>query len=156
MSKLEDNCIHNVISGGTLYNFGYTVGNSVLQWCVSGAAKHDFWPYIWWYTSTNEQFEYIWALSRQNLSSGFPTKRDSNQSPELQRLQGRRRVFKSGPAEEATECHGGEHKREIIPPLVRGVWGASPEKILSASMWVFNGALCVCDRILVVLVTFFC
>ena len=28
----------------------------------------------------------IWASSRENLSSGFPTKRDSNQSPQLQRL----------------------------------------------------------------------
>ena len=28
----------------------------------------------------------IWASSRQNLSSGYPTKRDSNQSPKLQRL----------------------------------------------------------------------
>ena len=27
----------------------------------------------------------IWASSRENLSSGFPTKRDSNQSPQLQR-----------------------------------------------------------------------
>ena len=27
-----------------------------------------------------------WASTRQNLSSGFPTKRDSNQSPHLQRL----------------------------------------------------------------------
>ena len=25
----------------------------------------------------------IWASSRENLSSGFPTKRDSNQSPQL-------------------------------------------------------------------------
>ena len=25
---------------------------------------------------------------------------------------------------------GGEYERGIIPPLVRGVWGASPEKIL--------------------------
>ena len=28
----------------------------------------------------------IWASSRQNLSSGFPTKRVSNQSPQLQSL----------------------------------------------------------------------
>ena len=27
-----------------------------------------------------------WASTRQNLSSGFNTKRDSNQSPQLQRL----------------------------------------------------------------------
>ena len=27
-----------------------------------------------------------WASSRENLSLGFPTKRDSNQSPQLQRL----------------------------------------------------------------------
>ena len=40
-------------------------------------------------------------------------------------VQGRHRVFKSGPAEEAMECP--RHERGIIPPLVRGVWGASPE-----------------------------
>ena len=26
---------------------------------------------------------HIWAETRENLSSGFPTKRDSNQSPQL-------------------------------------------------------------------------
>ena len=31
-------------------------------------------------------FVYIWASSRENLSSGCPTKRVSNQSAELQRL----------------------------------------------------------------------
>ena len=29
---------------------------------------------------------YIWASSRENLSSVFPTKLDSNQSPQLHRL----------------------------------------------------------------------
>ena len=29
---------------------------------------------------------YHWASSQQNLSSGVPTKRDSNQYPQLQRL----------------------------------------------------------------------
>ena len=29
---------------------------------------------------------HIWDLTRQNLSSGFPTKRDLNQSPQLQKL----------------------------------------------------------------------
>ena len=28
----------------------------------------------------------MWASSRENLSSGFPTKRDINQSPQLQKL----------------------------------------------------------------------
>ena len=28
----------------------------------------------------------IWAATQENLSSGFPTKRVSNQSPQLQRL----------------------------------------------------------------------
>ena len=28
----------------------------------------------------------IWALLRHNLSSGFPTKRVTNQSPQLERL----------------------------------------------------------------------
>ena len=51
---------------------------------------------------------------------------------------------------------GGEHEREINPPLVRGVCGGLPRElfwILSASMCVFNGGLCVWDQILVVLVT---
>ena len=30
--------------------------------------------------------DYDWALTRQNLSPGFQTKRDSNQFPQLQRL----------------------------------------------------------------------
>ena len=44
-------------------------------------------------------------------------------------LQDRRRLLKSGPAEEVIECR--MHERGIITPLVRGgVWGgASPEKI---------------------------
>ena len=72
----------------------------------------------------------------------------------LQRLwaddtsQGRRQVFKSGPAEEAIECRR--------PPLVRGGLGASPEKIFE--FWALPcaflmGVLCVWDQILVVLVT---
>ena len=74
--------------------------------------------------------------------------------------QGRRRVFKSGPAEKVIEVR--RHKRGraregINPPLVRGGgWGASPEKnfeFFSASMCIFNGVLCVWDQILVVLVT---
>ena len=45
--------------------------------------------------------------------------------------QGRRRVFKSGPAEEIIECRrhhaeGGEHERGT--PLVRGVKGSPPRK----------------------------
>ena len=31
-------------------------------------------------------FQTIWAVTRENLSLGFPTKRDSNQSDQLQRL----------------------------------------------------------------------
>ena len=34
----------------------------------------------------NFHIDVIWASSRENLSSGFPTKRVSNQSPQLQRL----------------------------------------------------------------------
>ena len=30
--------------------------------------------------------DHKWATSQQNLSSGFPSKQDSNQSPQLQRL----------------------------------------------------------------------
>ena len=65
--------------------------------------------------------------------------------------QGRRRVFKSGPAEEPIECwrhERGEGTRGgIIPPLVRegggggGGLGGAPQRlflILSASTCVFN------------------
>ena len=34
----------------------------------------------------------IWASTRQNLSLGFPTKRDSNRSPQPQRL-ARKSIF---------------------------------------------------------------
>ena len=57
--------------------------------------------------------------------------------------QGRRRVFKSGPAEEAIEpaegTRGGRAREGDYSPLVRGVWGPPPRKVLGASMCVFNG-----------------
>ena len=40
-------------------------------------------------------------------------------------VQGRGRLFKSGLVEEAIEYR--RHESGINPPLVRGVWGASPE-----------------------------
>ena len=54
--------------------------------------------------------------------------------------QGRRRVFKSGPAEEIIECRrhergGGEHERGS-PPLVRGIGGLPREN------FVFLALLC--------------
>ena len=75
------------------------------------------------------------------------------------RIQGRRRIFKSGPAEEAIECRRherGEHERGITPPLVWRGLGASPEKIFK--FWALLCSflmefLCVWDQILVVLVT---
>ena len=61
-------------------------------------------------------------------------------------IQGRRRVFRSCPAEEAIKCRrharGRARERGTNPPLLRGVLGAFPrffKKILSASMCVFNG-----------------
>ena len=36
--------------------------------------------------NTDNKLQIIWALTRETLSSGFPSKRDSNQSPQLQRL----------------------------------------------------------------------
>ena len=53
-------------------------------------------------------------------------------------LQGRRRVLKSGTAPNAI-CvprvpkarAGGEHERGILPPVVRGVRGISPEKFFN-------------------------
>ena len=49
-------------------------------------------------------------------------------------IQGRRRLFESGTAIERrrrspTAEVGGEHER-VTPPVVRGVWGMSPKKIL--------------------------
>ena len=48
--------------------------------------------------------------------------------------QGRRRLLKSGPAMKGSRVPkarvGGEHERGRFPPLVRGVGGFSPEKIL--------------------------
>ena len=46
--------------------------------------------------------------------------------------QGRRRVFKSGPAEENVEWRWPERGRPRVgePPLIRGL-GVSPEKILN-------------------------
>ena len=37
-------------------------------------------------TMQSKSFRAIWVSSRENLSSGFPTLRDSNKSPRLQRL----------------------------------------------------------------------
>ena len=48
-------------------------------------------------------------------------------------FQGRRRLLKSGPAEEVIECRRHERGKSTrggtIPPLVRGCLGASPEEI---------------------------
>ena len=38
-----------------------------------------------WNDATNK-ITYIWASLRENLSLGYPTKQDSNQTPQLQRL----------------------------------------------------------------------
>ena len=67
--------------------------------------------------------------------------------------QARRRVFKSGPAEEAIECR--RHERGGLFPLWLGGMGASPRKNLNFERFYvrFNGFLCVWDQILVVLVT---
>ena len=49
-------------------------------------------------------------------------------------LQGRRRVFKSGPAEETIECRrhekGGARKGELFP-LSLGGWGSPPRTFLN-------------------------
>ena len=42
------------------------------------------WGILW--KRCSEKVSIIWALSGENLSSGCPTKRVSNQSPQLQRL----------------------------------------------------------------------
>ena len=50
--------------------------------------------------------------------------------------QARRHVFKSGPAEVKASGEGtsGESTRGGMPPLVRGVWGISPEKFFN--LWL--------------------
>ena len=53
---LGDNHIQNFHLGR--YIVGYMVGNLVLRWRASRAVKHDFWAYIWLYTSPNNNFEY--------------------------------------------------------------------------------------------------
>ena len=63
---------------------------------------------------------YFWEIFRelagiQEFVADFPPK------------QGRRRVFKSGPAEEAIECQ--RHEKGIILALVRGVGGLPQNKI---------------------------
>ena len=62
----------------------------------------------------------------------------------LKYSQGRHRVFKSGPGGETIECRRHERREStrgglnIIPPLVRGVWGFPPRN-LSAYLCVFIG-----------------
>ena len=46
------------------------------------------------HNGTEEGTSAIWASSRENLSSGFPTKRVSNQPAQLQRL-ARKLIFRS-------------------------------------------------------------
>ena len=60
------------------------------------------------------------------------------------RDQGRRRVFKSGPAEEAIECRrheSGESTRGDHSPSLQGVWGPPPRKFLNFERFYvrFNG-----------------
>ena len=47
--------------------------------------------------------------------------------------QGRRPVFKSGPAEEAIKCRRHERGESTrgVSPLVRGAWGPPPRKFLN-------------------------
>ena len=60
-------------------------------------------------------------------------------------LQGRRRLFKSGPAEVAIECgrheRGESTKRGLLPLSLGGMGGFSSEKILE--LCVLMGVLCV-------------
>ena len=60
-----DKCIQNFHFGR--YSVGYTVGNLVLGRRASWAVKRDFQTYIWWYTSTNENFEYGYPHSNAFL-----------------------------------------------------------------------------------------
>ena len=53
----------------------------------------------------------IWASTRQNLSSGFPTKRDSNQSPHL-RLP-RRSKLRVASLENANDKGAGQSARSM-------------------------------------------
>ena len=73
LSHLGDNCIQNFHLGR--YIVGYTVGNLVLRWRISGALKHDFRMYIRRYTSPNENFEYGYPHS--NALYTFSLQKDS-------------------------------------------------------------------------------
>ena len=70
--------------------------------------------------------------------------------------QGCCRLFKSGPAEEAFECW--RYERGRAQEGGDGMGGLPREHfwILSASICIFNGVLCVWDQILVILVTKIC
>ena len=55
--NLGDNCIQNFHLGR--YNIGYTVGNLVLRWHVSGVVKPDFRTFIRQHTSPNENLNTV-------------------------------------------------------------------------------------------------
>ena len=65
-ADLEDNCIQNFHLGR--YIMGYTVGNLVLRWRVSGTIKCEFRTYIQRYTSPSENFEYGYPHSNALLT----------------------------------------------------------------------------------------
>ena len=81
MNYLWDNCIQNFHLGR--YIVKYTVGNLVLTWRGSGAVKRDFRPYIRWYTSPNENFEYGYPHSNVLLQLPLKLKRCKPHKAEL-------------------------------------------------------------------------
>ena len=58
---IRGNCIQNYQL--CRYIVAYMVGNIVLWHSMSATVKLDFQPYIWWYTSLNDNFEYGYSHS---------------------------------------------------------------------------------------------
>ena len=78
-----------------------------------------------------------WAWTRQNMSSGFPTKRDSNQSPHLERLP-RRSKLRVASLENAND-KGADQSAQSMRRLVWAFVVRKPPKagfLASRSSWL--------------------
>ena len=74
---LGDKCIQNFHLGR--YVVRYKVENLCLKQRASRAVKRDFWTYILWYTSPNENFEYGYLHSNALLQSCLKLERSKPQ-----------------------------------------------------------------------------
>ena len=64
----------------------FIIVNSASHSVAFHQGLHCLQKYLFIRVSRIQKVKVMWASSLQNLSSGFLTKRDSNQSPQLQRL----------------------------------------------------------------------